>query len=255
MVQNLKYVWILFLSIFTLSLNAQENKPTYYSLIENTLRFSANSASYDNDVSYDPSFFPFPQRGELFEIVDLLNMDVVRFYKLWNTYDTDLKKKVFVESEEGQKKYAQLKKEYDRVKQNTCSFLYSIPYSTYDLATKSMKVEYSIWDGNFGNIQNYAEFKLLCLSLPAAIKKEKPKRRFGGGRQYFYNNTLYVPVKSETKALEIENNIKDCALLFIFKLDKAIKRKTNFLTENFVLGNCSNVYIVNTKTGEIYEKL
>ena len=254
MVRNLKYVWVLILSICSLSLNAQESKPTYYSLIENTLNFSANSAFYDNEVSYNPSFFSFPQRGKLFEIVDLLNLDVVRFYKLWDTYDTELKKKVYVESEEGQKKYVQMKQEYDRVKQSVCTFLFWIGSSTYDLASKSMKVEYSIYESHFGNIANYVEFNQLCLSLPASIKKEKPKRRFRGS-SYFYNNTLYIPVNSETKALEIENHIKNCALLFIFKLDKAIERKASFLIEDFVLGNCSEVYIVNTQTGEIYQKI
>ena len=249
MTQHLKYVWILILSICTLSLNAQESKPTYYSLIENTFNFSLKS----DNVVYDPSFFSFPQRGELFEIVDLLNLDVVRFYKLWNTYDTELKKKVFVESEEGKEKYAQMKQEYDRVKQSTCSFLLPI-YSTYDLASKSMKVRISIHSNHFGNIENHAEFYQLCLSLPTAIKRDKPKK-FYGGRDYFYEYNLYVPVDNETKALEIENNIKNCALLFLFKLNKAIERQIRFLSQDFVLGNCSEVYIVNTITGEIYQKI
>lgn len=45
-------------SICTLSLNAQENEPTYHSLIKNTLNFYTKSR-YNNDVLYDPSFFLF----------------------------------------------------------------------------------------------------------------------------------------------------------------------------------------------------
>lgn len=237
-------------SICTLSLNAQENEPTYHSLIKNTLNFYTKSR-YNNDVLYDPSFFSFPQQGKLYEIGDLLSLDLVRFYKLWNIYDTELKKKVFTESDEGKEKYAQMKQEYERIRQCSCSFLYYISGSTYDLASKSMKVKYSIYEYDFGNIENYVEFNHLCLSLPAAIKKKKPER-YCGGNEYFYRNTLYIPIDSETKALEIENNIGDCALLFIFKLDRAIEKKMLLSNDYFVLGNCANVYIVNTKTGEIY---
>lgn len=251
MKQNMKYIVIMLFSMYVFCLNAQESR-SYYSLIENTLKFRKKGL---DKVVYDPSFFSSSKEGELAEINNLLNLDLIRYYKLWNTYDTELKVKVFLESEKGKELYQKMKQEYDKLKSSTCSLIFDLPRSSsYDLTSKCIKLSFSVSQYSFGNIENYIEFYQLCLSLPTSIKTEKPKKIFGGS-DYFYVNTIYIPIDSESKALEVENNIKNCAILVIFNKLDTVKKKTALFTESFILGRSLNVYLINTRDGNIYTKL
>ena len=66
---------------------------------------------------------------------------------------------------------------------------------------------------------------------------------------------MYLPVKDENKALEIENAKSDKAILCIFKLKKSVWIKTLFSTKDFILTNIESIYLINKKTNEVYCKI
>jgi len=75
------------------------------------------------------------------------------------------------------------------------------------------------------------------------------------------HDKVTIPVLDENIALEIENNIKDCAVLFIFNIEKIEKNKTydRFHSDESkgagpynILGKTKSVHIVNTKSGKVY---
>ena len=186
----------------------------------------------------------------------LLNVDVIKYYNL-KEYNTELKKQVFKESEEYKILSQLLWQEQNEVKYQNYYFLYNfrnnVENDMYNVTQKAFYLIHSVIDINYTPVQGCINFSGLCLSYPENHTKTTPKDY--GNRGYYYHQVIKIPIADAAIALKIEENMNDCALLFIFKMDKAIKRKTGIFTNDFIIGKTQSAYVVNTKTGEIYSQL
>lgn len=182
--------------------------------------------------------------------LDLLKLDVVRYHRLHEKYNTDLKKKVFINSEEGKKLLAEMKPKCDGLLNQICCT--SLGLSNYNLKSRSFKAIGRIWCGRYAKFTNYQSFGIVCLTnFPIQLKKT----HFGVtllSKEKIYKVEYDIPFTDENLALEIEEG--KCSLLFVYNIQKVEERATEVFPHDFILGKILGVYLINDVTGKIYKK-
>jgi hypothetical protein len=189
------------------------------------------------------------------QFVNLLNKDFWSCYSdLSETYNTELKKKAFSNTDEYISLNNELTSFSDMAKRNIYYFYYtfydydSYRIEPYDLATKSFLCK---------NL--YQEAPYICDKYYSDIRLSYPSEYTIQTKNY--GKKVSIPVSDENIALEIENNMKDCAVLFIFNIEKIEKNETynRFHSDEskgagpyYILGKTKSVHIVNTKSGKVY---
>lgn len=76
-----------------------------------------------------------------------------------------------------------------------------------------------------------------------------------GGRDYFYNQRIYLPVNDKQTALKIEDAGNNRGVLFLFKIESIKREEILFSSQDFILTRTEGIYIVNTQTGEVYYRV
>ena len=76
------------------------------------------------------------------------------------------------------------------------------------------------------------------------------------GKNYF-DDMLYIQKAqtckvSETDALKFDNNKKDCALVWTFKVEKIVEMELDGWVRHVLYGKTTHLYLANEKTEEIY---
>ena len=179
-------------------------------------------------------------------------------YKMEVRYDRETQKLHFINDEERNKFANQLNKEPSFFEYTYC-FLYDINKnraSNYNTQNKSFSFNVEVSDIYYSDFPNYINFYGLCLSFPSAylLPTQTKKSDSDLYSPTYYKQIFEFPVPDTKTAQKIEKNINDCALLFVFKIDKVEKRKP-YNIENYIMCNTQEVYIVNKKTQEVYIKL
>lgn len=192
---------------------------------------------------------------ELYELADLLNMNVVRYYKLWNTYDSELKIKAFSRTNEYAKLYAKMAKIKEEIKGSF--FFMPIKFSCfsnkYDLSKKSFRFFTSELDGfQYGNNTNYMQYGELCLKNPFD-KKIIEKVKFGG-TDYYFEQEYFIPVNDENIALQLEENCKEINLVFVLQLNSVERKQTALGKSNFIKSRIDRVLFINESDKIYYQK-
>ncbi|WP_270544662.1 hypothetical protein [Butyricimonas paravirosa] len=248
-----RMILVIMMMCVVYSINAQERKvlniPDSVSIIEQT----AHNGQKFNGLLEDLNM------GQLY---DLYKLDVCRFYEL-DEYDTELKRKAFKSTPEGQR----LTKELGTRKQKIMNskLYYIFPFSAnwgwtkeYNLKTRTFDFSYIIDDDEFIPVQEYVNFRQLLIKCNPAIKQYRKKRYNPNTDRYSYLNTLKIPM-SEKIALPIEENIEDLALVVEFKIQnmKYTQRQVAIfnLTTCCLQGISTKVYIIDKSTNEIYFSL
>lgn len=90
----------------------------------------------------------------------------------------------------------------------------------------------------------------LCLSYPRSLIS------MTSGKNYF-DDMLYIQKAqtckvSETDALKFDNNKKDCALVWTFKVEKIVEMELDGWVRTVLYGKTTHLYLANEKTEEIY---
>ena len=90
----------------------------------------------------------------------------------------------------------------------------------------------------------------LCLSYPRSLIS------MTSGKNYF-DDMLYIQKAqtckvSEMDALKFDNNKKDCALVWTFKVEKIVKMELDGWFRPVLYGKTTHLYLVNEETDEIY---
>ena len=90
----------------------------------------------------------------------------------------------------------------------------------------------------------------LCLSYPRSLIS------MTSGKNYF-DDMLYIQKAqtckvSETDALKFDNNKKDCALVWTFKVEKIVKMELDGWVRPVLYGKTTHLYLANEETEEIY---
>lgn len=110
--------------------------------------------------------------------------------------------------------------------------------------TKNKKINANCKDFHF-LISNH-----LCLSYPRSLIS------MTSGKNYF-DDMLYIQKAqtckvSETDALKFDNNKKDCALVWTFKVEKIVKMELDGWFRPVLYGKTTHLYLANEETEEIY---
>jgi len=195
------------------------------------------------------------------KIRSILNLDVFEYYDLKKQYDTDLKKKVFKDSEEYKSKLAELQKKKADLKQTTYYLDFEPTYYErnnlieYDLNSKTFEVTNEIYSDDFYNKPNYLQFDQIIFKCPTGITNER--KQFEAGGVDFIRQKIKFKIEDESLALKIEENRSNLKLLFVFKFTETTPfegldffgRKTTL----YALANTlEKVIVYNSSTGEIY---
>lgn len=90
----------------------------------------------------------------------------------------------------------------------------------------------------------------LCLSYPRSLIS------MTSGKNYF-DDMLYIQKAqtckvNETDALNFDNNKKDCALVWTFKVEKIVKMELDGWVRPVLYGKTTHLYLANEETEEIY---
>jgi len=193
------------------------------------------------------------KRITLNELAAIIETDVVRYFGLHNTYNSELKRSVFMETED----YKGLRDELTAIREYVINSYFYIPiriscYDKYDLSSKTFKYSTSTLDGFFYST-NYLQYGDLCIRKPNNFRYEE--RTTFGGSNYFFTQRYSVPVPNPSNALKIEENCNHSMQMYLFKLDNtATKRNALGFNSTFVLASPSQYIIFNNNNGEIYQK-
>lgn len=228
-----------------------------YSQNKKVLNINENSpiimATYDT-AKYRGLFEGYKAR----DIYNIFNLDIFEHYDLSETYNTELKRKIFKEGIDGK----QLIKELNTLKQkaitDTSYFMFRLSVNNgytqegeYNLKTKTFDIECVT---NFPPIVGFISFPCLAIKCNPLVKqnpcsREKSYQSVTG--KYEYYNTIKLPM-SEKTAVIIEENISTASLLIEFKLKEAKISNNGFY---IFKGYSIKIYIINADTHEIYFSL
>ena len=192
------------------------------------------------------------------QVASLMNKDVFGYFGLNQKYETPLQKNAFKKTEEYANYLSQLNYDYSCLSGSKFYILYNLRYnSEYDINKKSFIFRIGVLDWQRTNQSGYIGFgKNICTTFPANKLNIKRTRE--------YNNELYayqyiqIPIADEDLALKIEEDMSNpyCStcLMFVVELNKVSSEKHPEFpwAQNNILAKTVNLYMVNTKTEQIY---
>ena len=241
------------LLVFTVSLSAQQT----------VKELTNNCASFVDKKQYSPEQVvpAHDDEGnhcdmESYILGYIFNLQVVPYFNI-KGYDTELKREMFKETteyKEYEKKLIQIKND---VKNRSFYYISKLKRNEYNLSKGSFLYEIELYEGRYVDFPGYINLGTICIEYAT---KRFPKnkieiiKRFGG-RDYFYKQRIYLPVKDKRVALKVEEGGNQVGVLFKFKID-SVKRKRILFSENdFVLTKTEGIYLINIQTGEVYCKV
>ena len=192
----------------------------------------------------------------------LLHKDVVFYFGLEDTYNSELKIKAYKQTEEYKENYSLLMADYNKVTQGKAYLMYNLRYNNkYDVTKRCF-----LFDIGFDDLYRYSQPGYLCfenglsLTFPTTYLSRKRQSSSLATNGIYNYNTIKTTTIPETVALKIENEMDDpycnARLLLIFKLTNTATEKKQvsnwIIPQNFILGKTIAAYIINEKTGEIY---
>ena len=247
----------LFLFVFllvnsTFSLMAQQ---TIDELVKDCISFVDTKAYLPEQVIEAPFEDGTMGQFDLYKLSAVFNLNVFSYYNL-RGYDTDLKKELFKETDEFKEYEAELKDLREYMKGTNYYYIHKFR-GNYNLEKGGFPYEIELYEGSYVSFPGYINHGTLCIEYAT---KRFPKNKIDvvkrwGGRDYFYNQKTFLPVKDKTVASKIEDAGSNKAVLFVFKIDSLKNEKILFSTNTFVITKTVAVYIVNTQTGEVYCKV
>jgi len=202
------------------------------------------------------------QKYSVDEISALLQKDVIKYYKLYNKYSTELQVNEFKKTERYQELYNSMMEDYNIVTKGTGYWMFNMRYNNpYDVKNRCFNIKIG-----FDDLYRYSASGYLCLKEGVALtypstylSRTQQQSNLATNGVFNYNIVKTTTIPEET-ALKIEKTLRDpyCStrLLLVFKLTKGTKEKKSAgyyqLTQNFVVGETIGAYLVNEKTGEVY---
>lgn len=196
------------------------------------------------------------------DLYDIYKLDIFSCYGI-SEYDTDLKRKIFRETAEGQRLISELKVRRQDIMSSKLYYIFPFDANwgwgkKYNLKTRTLDFSYIVDADKFISIQGYTNFPQLIIKCSSAIKQYNEKRYNSNTNHYSYLNTIKIPM-SENVALPIEENINNMALVVECKIQqlKYTSRQVSFfnLTTYCLQGVSTNIYIIDKNTNEIYFSL
>jgi hypothetical protein len=189
------------------------------------------------------------------EIVAALNLDVFDYFQIESEYDTDLKKKVYMETEDFKGKYEELKK----VKKETESTFYYLQINPLFKGHIYHKGEYSLkdkgffirtcWSDDYDFLHKIDDNYIYFTTFPSKIKSETNYGEIVKWEEFF------VPM-TEENAIKIENEPSSFSYVIIFKINgiQKVKWANEFSDGTIILPRADKLrlLIIENETQDIY---
>jgi hypothetical protein len=200
-------------------------------------------------------------RLQLENLISILNSDVLEYYKLKNLYDTDSKRKAYIESEDYKSKYLKLTELRNQMISATYYLDFKPDYQSessigikYNPDTRSFSVSNAVSLSSFYNEPDYIQFDQVLFKCPAGITINKRN-----------TNYVCVPMIEEIISFKIDNDVlvskieenkNYLSLLFVFNITGAIStqgKTLNLISSDYsLMTNLRKVVVYNSNTNEIY---
>lgn len=192
------------------------------------------------------------------QVVALMRKDVFGYFGLNQKYSTPLQKSAFSKTEEYTNYMSAIDYHHSYIFDSKFYILYNLRYNqAYDLNKKAFVFRVMILDFLRTNQAGYLGFgKNINTSLPSNMLMVK-KERWQDGELYA-NQYIQIPIADENLALKIEEDMANpyCStcLMFVVQLNKTSTEKhPEFMfAQDNILAKTVNLYMVNTKTEQIY---
>ena len=238
---------VLFSGLFIV-LNTQETVLNIKSTSSEIMGRMSNNC-YHQDISQFKNF------------VSILNLDVFDYHDIKNQYDTDSKRKAYMESEDYKTKYSELKK----LKSEMISATWYLDFEPDYYHERSSLIKYNPDNKNF-SVTNELDFKLfydepgyiqfdqILIKCPAGITINK--RNVIDACADLVEETISFKIENEFLASKIEENRTYLRLLFVFNFTgtNSIQAKKSDLTpaDHYLITDIRKVVVYNSKTNEVY---
>jgi hypothetical protein len=238
-----------------------ENKPLSLIEIEQLINKTDIKASdikkHANIINLKTAIIRMPdntmKKVTMTELKAIIGNNVFMYFGLNKRYDSELKRSVFMDTEE----YKSLQAELKQIREFVINSYFYLPlivncYEKYNTETKSFKYSTSSLDGFFYST-NYLQFEELCILKPNNFSYEE-KKTFGGSN-YYISQRYYVPIQNRSSALKIEENCQQTMQMFLFKFDKTVSAKNALGFNTIYLLATPNQYLIfNIESDEIYQR-
>lgn len=237
---------ILIAIVVCLSMSGQDN-------LEGTYKIDVGNGVWDTG-----KFYIEDSKLSKEQVAALLKKDVIGYFDLYDEYPTELKQSVFKKSEEYANYLARLEEDYAFLMSSEYRIAYNLKYNkSYDVNNKCFNFEVAVRDYQRISLSGYVGFgNNINTTFPLKYLKVKKTREFDGSLYAW--QYLQIPLADEETALKIETDMDNpyCStcLVFVVKLNKAVSEKHPefyWALDNILLKTVK-LYIMNTKTGEIY---
>ncbi len=200
-------------------------------------------------------------RSQLEYLVSILNSDVLEYYHLKNQYNTDSKRKAFLESEDYKTKYSELKE----IKSKTISTSYFLDFEPdykaersiqikYDPGTKGLSVSNDLSLSLFYNEPGFIQLDQFLFKCPPGMTISKKNINYACVD--VIEEIISFKINDEVLASKIEENKNNLRLLFVFNITGTtpVQGKASDLTsaDYHLMTDLRKVIAYNSKTNEIY---
>lgn len=204
------------------------------------------------------SFYNHSEEQEK-EIRNILNLDVLKYFNLQETYNTELKIKNYKASTD----YKQKLNELIALKKDLCSKTYYLDFDPayyeknntfkYDLSTKTFTLTNEIYKDEMYNGVNVLQFDNIILTLINGITIKR--QEYESGDVDFIRQKINFKIIDENLAEKIEDSRSEIRVLFVFKFSNSINYPGKFFGRNVTVpglgGKISKVILYNSSNGKI----
>lgn len=192
------------------------------------------------------------------QVVSLMRKDVFGYFGINQKHSTPLQKRAFSKTEEYTNYMSVIDYHHSYISDSKFYILYNLRYNqAYDLNKKAFVFRVMVLDFLRTNQAGYLGFgKNINTSLPSNMLMVKKERRQDG--ELYANQYIQIPIADENLALKIEEDMANpyCStyLMFVVQLNKTSTEKhPEFMfAQDNILAKTVNLYMVNTKTEQIY---
>lgn len=190
-------------------------------------------------------------------VPSIMKLDVCEYYRVENC-NTDLQKKYYVQTPEGQELLKKLRLKKQEVMNSKSYYIYNLSkyYTKYNLKTGTLDIEYSDLERQCSLMNGYVDLTGISVKVNPTIRYSWKKGvRAGIIVGHHIDKYLKIPIKDEKIALDIENNIENMAMLFEFKVQRVKEFEHSVSTDDILIGGYATVYLIDKNTYEIYFQL
>jgi len=247
MCQTMKTILTALLSGLFISLNAQEAD----------LSIKSKSSEIIGKISYG---FYIQDLTQLKKLINILNSDVFEYYDIKNKYETDIKKKNYMESDDYKSKYSELTELKSQLILKSFYVDFTPEYYEtdnlikYSSDTKNFSVLNSIEGNSFYNEMGYIQLDRILIKCPTNI--QTTTRNVSTNCYDYIEEKISFKIDNDSIALKIPENSGNLRLLFVFSFTGTTPFR-NIIPDQeslsyYLMTSMKEVFVYNSKTNEIY---